>query len=117
LEFRRVLFRSRVGAQDQLADRRATAQADDDELGTALLRDRDQVLARLVAADQGPHLVLDAVSVQLALHPGQLVLEALRLAGVEVTAAAVRNNNDQREVYQRRLLIGPAQRCPAILGR
>ena len=53
-----------VAAEDELADRRAAAQADDDQLGLVGLGDADQVLGGLEAAHQLPDLVLDAGPVE-----------------------------------------------------
>ena len=49
-----------VAAQDQLADGRAPAQADDDQVGGVGLGDADQVLGGLEAADQLAQVELDA---------------------------------------------------------
>ena len=70
--------------EDQLADRGASTQADDDELGVLLLGHRDEVLGRLVAADQLADLVLDAHLVELTLDALELALEAVGLVAVEV---------------------------------
>ena len=68
-----------VGPEDELADRGATAQPDDDELSTGLLGDGDEVLCRLLAADQATDIDVDPRSAELVLDGLQ---GALLLRGV-----------------------------------
>ena len=69
-----------VAAEDQLADRRAAAQADHDQLGVVGLGDADQVLGGLEAADELADLVLDAGLVELASGSPSISSSAARAA-------------------------------------
>ena len=103
--------------EDQLADRGAAAQADDDEVGVGLVGDRDEVLGGLVAPHQLAHLELEAVAGQLVADPLELGLGGALVVVVEVTAAAVGVDDDEPGLARLRLLdrAGRAAR-PSLVG-
>src|SRR6478735_7408781 len=106
----------RVGPEDQLADRAAATQADDDEVGLLLLGDGDEVLGGVVAPDELAHLVLQALLLEERLHPGELALELAGLVRVEVLAAPVGADDDELRSTQDALLGGSLERRATFLG-
>src|SRR6478735_201125 len=84
-----------VAAEDELADGRASPQADDEQLGTVGLRDADQVLRRLEAADELADVVLDARLVEALLDPGHVIVGRPRGVSVEVLPTPVGVHHDQ----------------------
>ena len=98
----------RVAAQDQLADRRAAAQADHDQLGGAGLGDADQVLGGLEPADQLPEVVLD---------PGRV--ERLLTASISSSAlrAAARSKSWPPRCELTTTTLAPRSFASSIAGR
>src|SRR6185503_45746 len=64
----------RVAAKDEFADSGASAQPDHDDVCPLLLRDRDEVLGGLEAANQQADLVLDGVPPELRPDIGEIGL-------------------------------------------
>src|SRR6478735_8789199 len=100
-----------VAAEDQLADRRTPAQADDDELRVARLGDAQQVLCGLEATHQLPEVELDAGLLEGPAHVLHLALGLGRRVGVEVGSATVRVDDDEFGLAQPGLIDGLLQRC------
>src|SRR6478736_8739694 len=84
-----------VAAEDELADGRASAQADHQQLGTVGLGDADQVLGGLEAADELADVVLDAGLLEPLLDPGHLVLGGPGGGSVVVLPTPVGVHHDQ----------------------
>src|SRR4249919_3663922 len=79
----------RVAAEDELADRRTTAQTDHDQLGVAGLGDADQVFRRLEAAHQLADLVGEPGRLELRLERRQVEVGLDGRVVVELPTTAV----------------------------
>src|ERR671910_1180909 len=98
-----------VASQDQLSDRRASAQPDDDEVGRGFLGNGDEVVGGVEAANQLADLGIHPDLGELRPDGLQLGIRPDRLGGVEVAPAVGRVDDDQVCPAQTGLLRSPPQ--------
>jgi hypothetical protein len=84
-----------VASQQHLANRRTTAQANDDQIGVTLLRNLKQVLSRLLASRELEYLDVDAAALNLKSRSFYRVTHSQHVLAILVPSAMGRVHEDQ----------------------